>query len=169
MLQDKGHPVNKPDSSRKYRTAKKIQSVAVRLAAENGINTVTAEAIAREAGISTRSFFNYYPYKEAALLGPAPDYPVEAVERFVVARDALVLDLKELTRVHLARFVSERRQIRDILRLAETDPKLKALRQNNLLARRSEMGASCPCACRRPPPARSRSWPPPSLPRPAPP
>lgn len=125
--------------SRRVRTLKRIQATAIRLAIAEGLNNITTETIAREAGISTRTFFNYYPYKEAAIMGPPPDYPAEAAERFVAGRGRLIDDLHMLIAAHLGRFVDERDMVADMLRLSETDQKLLALRQNAVLARRAQL------------------------------
>lgn len=125
--------------SRRVRTLKRIQATAIRLAIAEGLNNITTETIAREAGISTRTFFNYYPYKEAAIMGPPPDYPAEAAERFVAGRGRLIDDLHMLIAAHLGRFVEERDLVADMLRLSETDQKLLALRQNAVLARRAQL------------------------------
>ena len=39
------------------------------LAREGGLAAATVEAITERAGVSRRTFFNYYPTKEDALLG----------------------------------------------------------------------------------------------------
>lgn len=46
-----------------------IHHAAVGLAREHGLHATTVEAIAARAGISRRTFFNYYPTKEDAVLG----------------------------------------------------------------------------------------------------
>lgn len=125
--------------SRRFRTLKRIQATAIRLAMAEGLNNITTETIAREAGISTRTFFNYYPYKEAAIMGPPPDYPADATECFVAGRGRLIDDLHMLIAAHLGRFVDERDLVADMLRLSETDQKLMALRQNAVLARRAQL------------------------------
>ncbi|TBN38283.1 TetR/AcrR family transcriptional regulator [Paracoccus subflavus] len=125
--------------TRRYRTAKKIQAAAVRLAVQDGVANVTTEAIAREAGISTRTFFNYYPYKEAAMMGPPPDYPATASEEFIKGKGILIEDLDRLIAAHLSRFMDERDMLRHILILADTDPKLDALRNSTVLSRRAQM------------------------------
>lgn len=128
-----------PHLSRRHRTAKQIQAAAISLAVRDGLANVTTEAIAREAGISTRTFFNYYPYKEAALMGPPPDYPAEASETFVAGKGRLIDDLATLIRAHLSRYLDEREMIAHLLALSETDPKLEALRNSAMLARRAQM------------------------------
>lgn len=128
-----------PQTTRRYRTAKKIQSAAITLAVRDGLANVTTEAIAREAGISTRTFFNYYPYKEAALAGPPPDYPTDAAERFAAGTGTLINDLDRLIEAHLARFLDEREMLGHMFCLADTDAKLGALRNNAVLSRREQM------------------------------
>ncbi|MFC3630750.1 TetR/AcrR family transcriptional regulator [Paracoccus angustae] len=128
-----------PHMTRRYRTAKKIQAAAIRLAVRDGLANVTTEAIAREAGISTRTFFNYYPYKEAAMMGPPPDYPAEASEQFVAGTGTLIEDLGRLITAHLSRFLDERELLVHILALSDTDPKLDALRNSTMLSRRAQM------------------------------
>ncbi|TYP64531.1 TetR family transcriptional regulator [Stutzerimonas stutzeri] len=128
-----------PLETRRFRTAKKIQAAAIELAVRDGLPNVTTEAIARHAGISTRTFFNYYPYKEAALMGPPPDYPPEASEIFIAGKGRLIEDLGLLIEAHLARYVNERELIGAMLALSDKDPKLEALRNSAMLARRAQM------------------------------
>ncbi|MGR3199941.1 MAG: TetR/AcrR family transcriptional regulator [Paracoccus sp. (in: a-proteobacteria)] len=125
--------------SRRHRTAKKIQVAAIALAVRDGLANVTTEAIARHAGISTRTFFNYYPYKEAALMGPPPDYPAEASEAFVAGKGRLIDDLGILIKAHLSRYLGEREMIGQMLALSDSDAKLEALRNSAMLARRAQM------------------------------
>ncbi|MGZ3216626.1 TetR/AcrR family transcriptional regulator [Paracoccus sp. T5] len=127
--------------SRRFKTAKKIQAAAVELAVRDGLANVTTEAIARHAEISTRTFFNYYPYKEAALMGPPPDYPPEASDTFVAGKGRLIDDLSSLIEAHLMRFLDEREMIGHMLALSSSDPKLEALLNSTMLARRAQMRA----------------------------
>jgi len=53
-------------------TRRNIQVAVLRLTAENGLDQVTIEDISRDAGVSPRTFFNYFPSKEASLAGDAP-------------------------------------------------------------------------------------------------
>lgn len=128
-----------PLETRRFKTAKKIQAAAIELAVRDSLPNVTTEAIARHAGISTRTFFNYYPYKEAALMGPPPDYPPEASEIFIAGKGRLIEDLGLLIEAHLARYLNERELIGAMLALSDKDPKLEALRNSAMLARRAQM------------------------------
>ena len=67
-------------------TSRAIQIAVVDLVAERGIDQVTVDDISRVADISPRTFFNYFPTKEAALVGDPPSLPApEIVEKFVTA------------------------------------------------------------------------------------
>ncbi|MCW4385159.1 TetR/AcrR family transcriptional regulator [Salinibacterium sp. SYSU T00001] len=70
-----------------------IQRAAVELVLEEGLG-VTVEEISRRAEVSPRTFFNYFPTKEDALLGSMPPLPLgEERERFVSAGpDADIVD-----------------------------------------------------------------------------
>jgi AcrR family transcriptional regulator len=54
---------------KKAATRLALSTAALRLAAQRGAAQVTVEDIAAEAGTSTRTFFNYFPTKEAAFVG----------------------------------------------------------------------------------------------------
>ncbi|HEX3961960.1 MAG TPA: TetR family transcriptional regulator [Trebonia sp.] len=54
---------------KKLATRRLLHRVALDLAAERGLTNVTVEDIAEAADVSPRTFFNYFPSKEAALLG----------------------------------------------------------------------------------------------------
>ena len=59
--------------ARKRRTRLALHDAAVRLTSERGYNAATVADIAEAAGVSPRTFFSYYPSKEAALYGPIDD------------------------------------------------------------------------------------------------
>jgi AcrR family transcriptional regulator len=59
-----------------------IQQAALRIANEQGLAAVTVDEISRLADISPRTFFNYFPSKEQALLGEDPTLPEDAVAVF---------------------------------------------------------------------------------------
>ena len=67
-------------------TRRAIQLAAIDLVAENGLDGTTVDEISRRADVSPRTFFNYFPSKEAAIIGDHPELPEGApVEEFVAA------------------------------------------------------------------------------------
>lgn len=66
-------------------TSRAIQVAAVELIAEQGLGA-TVEEISRRANVSPRTFFNYFPSKEDAVLGGGPPVPSgQLVDDFVSA------------------------------------------------------------------------------------
>ncbi|MCS5735506.1 TetR/AcrR family transcriptional regulator [Herbiconiux daphne] len=53
-------------------TRRNIQLAVLRLTADQGLDQVTVDEISNAAGVSPRTFFNYFPSKEASLAGDAP-------------------------------------------------------------------------------------------------
>ncbi|MCU1547024.1 MAG: hypothetical protein JWP30_2124 [Homoserinimonas sp.] len=65
--------------ARKQReTRETIHKVAIRHALAEGPDSVTVAAISTEAGVSSRTFFNYFPSKEDAMLGFHEKLPTDA-------------------------------------------------------------------------------------------
>ena len=71
---------------RRRQTSADIRGAAVRLAQARGWDKVTIEEICVQAGISTRTFFNYFPNKEAAIAYGPSDLPPELAAEFVARR-----------------------------------------------------------------------------------
>src|SRR5262245_10871046 len=68
---------------KKVETRRALQSAAGRLAAELGPDGVTVEAIAAAAGVSARTFFNYFPSKDDAIAGVTPAHSSELLADLV--------------------------------------------------------------------------------------
>ncbi|TWD79884.1 TetR family transcriptional regulator [Kribbella amoyensis] len=66
---------------KKRETREALASAALRLAVEKGADAVTVEEIAEAADVSVRTFFNYFPHKEHAMLGRDPEDLERALER----------------------------------------------------------------------------------------
>lgn len=81
---------------RRLETTSQIHDAAVQLARENGVAGITIEAICASAGVSQRTFFNYFPFKEAVFVFPPPPLPAEAVARFLADKGNLLTDLIDL-------------------------------------------------------------------------
>ncbi|MFM6974439.1 MAG: TetR/AcrR family transcriptional regulator [Agromyces sp.] len=92
-------------------TRQSIQRAVLTLAAERGFENVTVEEVSREADIAPRTFFNYFPTKEAALIGDFPDVASpDAVARFVAGEPhgELFADLGELMGEQFEGFTGDR-------------------------------------------------------------
>lgn len=101
-----------------------VTAVARSLTAERGLNGYTVEEVCERAEISRRTFFNYFPTKEDAIIGHADDeIPQDVVEEFVACgassppgeisptlfRDLIRLSLK--LSEHMAASEEETRQL----------------------------------------------------------
>ena len=70
---------------KKLQTRAALAEAALRLAVEKGPENVTVEEIAEAADVSVRTFFNYFPHKEHAILGRNPEHLERALERMRTA------------------------------------------------------------------------------------
>lgn len=109
---------------RRRQTARDIQLAALRLAIRHGYGVITTEAIATEAGISPRTFFNYYNNKQAAIVGEPPILdPSESA--WIVTSDApLMADLSRLLTDLFQKDQPERSLIQMIRQLSDNVPEL---------------------------------------------
>jgi AcrR family transcriptional regulator len=65
---------------KKLATRRLLRRAALQLVAERGLQNVTVEDIAEAADVSPRTFFNYFPSKEAVLFGGDPERAAELRE-----------------------------------------------------------------------------------------
>jgi len=66
---------------KKQATRRSLRNAALELVASRGFAHVTVEDIAEAADVATRTFFNYFPSKESAVIGADP----ERIEEFRVS------------------------------------------------------------------------------------
>ena len=111
---------------RRRQTSADIRDAAVRLSLERGFDKVTIEEICVEAGISTRTFFNYFPNKESAIAYGPSDLSADLAEDFVAAGPAsyriVLAELITLAAHHLRDMPPMREQAAGMLELAKTTP-----------------------------------------------
>jgi AcrR family transcriptional regulator len=111
---------------RRRQTSADIRDAAIQLARERGFDKVTVEAICAEAGVSSRTFFNYFPNKESAIAYGPSDIPPDLVADFVAAGPApysvVLAELIALAAHHLRDMPPAREQAEGCLELAKTTP-----------------------------------------------
>lgn len=117
---------------RRRQTARDIQQAALLLALRGGYDAVTADAIAAEAGISPRTFFNYYPNKQAAMLGVPPCLEPERLGWFAQSRQPLMADLVLVMATMIEEDRLDRKLMRSIRQLIEAEPQLQPLFRGKL-------------------------------------
>ena len=114
-------PADEPRASlrerKKLATRRSLRRVALDLVAERGFAHVTVEDIAEAADVSPRTFFNYFPSKEAALFGADPDRVAALRER--VVREAPGEPVLEALRMVM---VSDAQRVADELSELGGDP-----------------------------------------------
>jgi AcrR family transcriptional regulator len=115
---------------RRRQTTADIHDAALRLAREVGFDNVTIEQISAEAGVSQRTFFNYFPTKESAVVYAPLEIPDELATEFISrgkARESVVLtDLISLIADALAQQRPSRRDFQDIKFVAHQHPSVLA-------------------------------------------
>ncbi|MEV5187526.1 TetR/AcrR family transcriptional regulator [Streptomyces werraensis] len=95
---------------KKRATRAALAEAAVRLAAERGADQVTVEAISAAAGVSVRTFFNYFDSRDDAFVVVDADAGERVRQAFLAAppelpplealREALAAELREAERQH---------------------------------------------------------------------
>lgn len=113
-----------------------------RLVERDGIDSVTVEAICEAAGVSTRTFFNYFESKDDALLGHIP-WPVSplAAARFVEGGPSgdLLADLEELLATVIEQQPAGHERFRRAIALVAHEPRLLARHMAWFESHRSEI------------------------------
>jgi len=122
---------------KKLATRRALRRAAFELVTERGFAHVTVEDIAAAADVSPRTFFNYFPTKEAALFGADPDRITALRERVArLAPGQPALAALRLVMVDDARAAAD--ELTELggdpagwlrrMKSAHTDPQLRAAR-----------------------------------------
>ncbi len=115
---------------RQRRTRRALVDGARALIAEHGLAGFTVEQLCDRAAVSRRTFFNYFPTKESAVLGVDPDWDAAFVERFraIPPHDRLgpLDDLASLTVDAFAEMSPTRDEARTMIAAVRREPRILA-------------------------------------------
>lgn len=110
---------------KKRATRQALGEAALRLAAERGLEHLTVEEISDAAGVSARTFFNYFPGKEDAIIGDPPLITAPGDGAPLLRDGESVLDgLHRVVRAAAAGTASRRDEVRLRRQLVERYPAL---------------------------------------------
>ncbi|WGW11989.1 helix-turn-helix domain-containing protein [Saxibacter everestensis] len=130
---------------KKLATTRSLTSTARRLAAERGIDRFTIEDLADEAGISRRTFFNYFSSKEEALLGVHHKSKVTAAAQEVFLTDGptghLLQDLLTVVAAGFDDPQPDPKELRNLKAALQQSPRLLELHLRKHIERSSEIKA----------------------------
>lgn len=127
------HPMNASESAPGLRERQKaarrdaLVAAAQVLVGENGLDGVTVDDICERAGVSTRTFFNYFESKDDAVLALGPwTADADAVESFASGGPTGVLldDVEHLVAALVDRPAVGRERMTRAMELARTDHRL---------------------------------------------
>lgn len=110
-------------------TASRLTAVARRLTAERGLNGFTVEEVCDVVDVSRRTFFNYFPTKEDAVLGVDPDDDMQRFGEEFAARGsrgwpAVIDDLADLVIAHFGAVEHDADEHATFFSAIEREPRL---------------------------------------------
>ena len=113
---------------KKVATRLALHEAALRLVAERGADRVSIDDIAERAGVSPRTFFNYFPSKDDALVGLDPDHPARFAAAFTArpAGESAVQALRAVAHDQAIEMAEDPQLWPLRLRVVEADPALAA-------------------------------------------
>ena len=121
---------------RRQETELQIQKATLELAMKNGLDSVTTDEIAAKSGVSTRTFFNYYPNKEAAAIGHPPAFTDVQMDALRNGTGPLVKDLKQFLDSHVAALSEREDTIRMVGNVLRSNDKARGILEGLLGAER---------------------------------
>ncbi len=130
---------------RRQETGLQIQKATLELAMKSGLDNVTTDEIAAKSGVSTRTFFNYYPNKEAAAIGHPPRFTQAQMDALRVGSGPLAADLKQFLDIHIAALSEREDIVRMVGNVLRSNDKARGILEGLLSAERGVL-AEALCA-----------------------
>ncbi|MBO0804774.1 MAG: TetR family transcriptional regulator [Nocardiopsaceae bacterium] len=96
---------------KKRETRRALHDAALRLALEHGIEHATVEEISSAANVSPRTFFNYFPNKEQAVLGDVVTIDAERATAVIQSAATVLEGLRKVALVIASDTTPEREQV----------------------------------------------------------
>ncbi|MEU6660105.1 TetR/AcrR family transcriptional regulator [Streptomyces sp. NPDC046821] len=119
-------PVEGLRARRRRRTRADLHAATVRLTREHGIEHVTVEMISKEAGVSPRTFFNYFRTKETALFSWHGGLTDAEADQFAAApgrdADSVLRDLGDVFALHVDEMAPDPGMFEDVIAVVENVP-----------------------------------------------
>lgn len=109
---------------KKLATRRALHDAALRLVLERGIENVTVEEISAAANVSARTFFNYFPSKEQAVVGDVLTVDAERTAAVLKSADTVLDGLREVALAVASDITPEREQVLMRWRVMERHPAL---------------------------------------------
>lgn len=115
---------------RRRQTTLEIHEAARSLARAHGFDRITIEQISAEAGVSQRTFFNYFPTKEAAVayapLGISDEIAADFIARGKARKSVVLTEAIAMATEHLGEHAPVRQHFEDIMLIARQHPSVLA-------------------------------------------
>ncbi|WP_435310538.1 TetR/AcrR family transcriptional regulator [Primorskyibacter sedentarius] len=124
---------------RRRQTAREIQIATLELALQQGLENVTTEEIAASAGVSTRTFFNYYANKEAAAVGTPPPFQKEDKQALRDGAGALADDIKRFLDQYMKALAEDEPILRMMGPVMRSNEKARGILEGFLVLERDEL------------------------------
>jgi TetR/AcrR family transcriptional regulator, regulator of mycofactocin system len=107
--------------SKRRETRDALFASAVKLFAERGYQATTVADIAAGAGVAARTFFGYFPTKEAVLFLPVDELAANLEEVLATGPDDALTTLRTWAHAHSAWFDTEFRELRRLIENASQE------------------------------------------------
>lgn len=105
----------------------------------NGLDNVTTDEIAVASGVSARTFFNYYPNKEAAAIGHPPEFSESDKDALRTGTAPLAVDFKQLLDRHMETLAKDEAILRMVGNVLRSNEKARGILDGILFAQREDL------------------------------